>query len=86
MIVDPAGQPVYRPLTAIKLADGDAQSIELVSKQAKQSMVGPALTLRELEMLEELGGNKHTTIVLPWHVRDLTASLKGMEGPKEKGS
>ncbi|MEW6529065.1 MAG: SPFH domain-containing protein [Candidatus Micrarchaeota archaeon] len=68
----------------INVAQGEAESIKLVSDSARSNLIGPALTLWELNMWKTISSNSNTTAVLPYDVTNWMNCMKGVEGIIDK--
>ncbi len=66
----------------VKLASGEADALKSVATQARESICGPAMTLWQLNMLEEVGKNKDSVILMPYNIVELTKAFQGIEGKR----
>ncbi|MFH1470568.1 MAG: SPFH domain-containing protein [Candidatus Micrarchaeota archaeon] len=66
----------------IILANGEAEALKRVAVQASESITGPAMTLWQLGMVEELGKNKDSTLLMPYNIKSLTKAFRGIEGKR----
>ncbi len=64
----------------VLLARGEADALKEVANQASESIEGPAMTLWQLRMLEEVGKSKDSTLLMPYNVKELTKAFRGIEG------
>ena len=68
--------------STIMLANGEAVALKTVALQASESITGPAMTLWQLGMLEEVGKSKDSTLLLPYNINELTKAFLGIEGKR----
>ena len=66
----------------VKLASGEADALKAVATQASESITGPAMTLWQLNMLEEVGKSKDSVILMPYNIVELTKAFQGIEGKR----
>jgi regulator of protease activity HflC (stomatin/prohibitin superfamily) len=66
----------------VKLASGEADALKAVATQASESISGPAMTLWQLNMLEEVGKNKDSVMLMPYNIVELTKAFRGIEGKR----
>jgi len=65
----------------VNLAQGEAKALGTVALAA-EGITGPAMSLWQMGMLKEVGSSKGSTLVLPYHMSDLTKAFRGIEGTR----
>ncbi|MFH0817619.1 MAG: SPFH domain-containing protein [Candidatus Micrarchaeota archaeon] len=66
----------------VLLANGEAVALKEVATQASESINGPAMSLWQIGMFEEIGKSKDTTLFMPYNTKELTKAFRGIEGKR----
>ncbi len=67
----------------INIAQGESGAIEIVSKEA-QNIVGPALSLWELNTWKRISSSPDATVILPYNISGWMECMNGIEGQINK--